>query len=259
MDFLTSISAGSAPATVIKNESLYRNHLESYIDNYQLPELILIWIKNELSPNTLKALLNLYKSWYKFKFDKIPNNFNNIVRKINRLEINEPKKVWSKDEINKILNLTYNINKDLYYRLVFSLNTGARPGEIATIKIKDIDLDRDKIKIYGHKTGKIRFIPLPLNLKAAIKPIINRGPEESLFKHQYNVTLNRQLTKLCKLAEVKPLSLHGLRHTFATLLLEARISPKKVAKLLGHKRVSTTLDLYWQEQDDEVDLSVLNM
>jgi integrase len=57
-------------------------------------------------------------------------------------------------------------------------------------------------------------------------------------------TINR------KLRELGDISFHSLRHTFATLALEAGTSPKLVQQALGHKSLQTTLDTYWNAVQD---------
>ena len=54
----------------------------------------------------------------------------------------------------------------------------------------------------------------------------------------------REFARLLAAADVKPITLHGLRHTSATLLLAAGVPPHVVQQRLGHKRVEITLDLY---------------
>ena len=55
------------------------------------------------------------------------------------------------------------------------------------------------------------------------------------------MTVNKQLDRLCKVAGVKRLTVHGLRHTCATLLLAAGVPPHVVQRRLGHKNISITL------------------
>jgi integrase len=54
----------------------------------------------------------------------------------------------------------------------------------------------------------------------------------------------REFAKLIAAADVKPITLHGLRHTSASLLLSTGVPPHVVQQRLGHKRVEITLDLY---------------
>jgi integrase len=56
--------------------------------------------------------------------------------------------------------------------------------------------------------------------------------------------INTHLMRLCKVAKVKPITVHGLRHTCATLLLAAGVPPHVVQRRLGHKKIEMTLNLY---------------
>jgi integrase len=56
--------------------------------------------------------------------------------------------------------------------------------------------------------------------------------------------INKNLVRLCAIAKVRPITVHGLRHTSATLLLAAGVPPHVVQRRLGHKRVEMTLNLY---------------
>ena len=56
--------------------------------------------------------------------------------------------------------------------------------------------------------------------------------------------VTRAFSKLIKKAGLGTLTIHGLRHTHATMLLEAGINPKVVSERLGHASVATTMDIY---------------
>ena len=57
-------------------------------------------------------------------------------------------------------------------------------------------------------------------------------------------TWQRKHASICKEARVPLITLHALRHTFATLAMEANVHPKIVSEMLGHASIQTTLDLY---------------
>lgn len=63
-------------------------------------------------------------------------------------------------------------------------------------------------------------------------------------KKIYNATVNSRLEKLCKKAGIPTISIHGLRHTHASLLLYAGVSIASVAKRLGHSNMTTTQTTY---------------
>jgi integrase len=54
----------------------------------------------------------------------------------------------------------------------------------------------------------------------------------------------REFARLIKAADVRPIKFHGMRHTSATLALQAGQSPKVVQERLGHQKITTTLDIY---------------
>ena len=59
-----------------------------------------------------------------------------------------------------------------------------------------------------------------------------------------NTSYNTHLYKLCDEAGIKHFCMHALRHTFATRCIERGVHPKALQKLLGHKLLSTTMDIY---------------
>lgn len=63
-------------------------------------------------------------------------------------------------------------------------------------------------------------------------------------KKVYNSTVNNVITKRCKEANVPIISIHGLRHTHASLLLFAGVSIASVARRLGHSSMTTTQKTY---------------
>lgn len=71
-------------------------------------------------------------------------------------------------------------------------------------------------------------------------------PEKPIFvEHRvFNSTINSLLKRYCKKAEIPVISIHGLRHTHASLLLFAGVSIASVAKRLGHSNMSTTQKTY---------------
>ena len=63
-------------------------------------------------------------------------------------------------------------------------------------------------------------------------------------------SFNQALTKACSRAGVRQISVHSLRHIYATILLEAGVSLAKVSALLGHSSVHTTFEYYCEVIDE---------
>jgi integrase len=159
---------------------------------------------------------------------------------------------------------------------VLALNTGMRQGELLALKWDDVDLERslvrvrrtltrsDKGFVLGEpKTKKSRrTIRLTAGAVQALRAHLSRQLEEiermgSLYEpgglifatetgsiiNPSNLR-NRSFKPLLRLAGLRPIRFHDLRHTCATLLLGKEVNPKIVSEMLGHASVSITLDIY---------------
>ena len=71
-----------------------------------------------------------------------------------------------------------------------------------------------------------------------------------------NSTYDTHLYKLCDEAGIKPISMHVLRHSYATRAIERGVNPKTLQKLLGHASLQTTMDTYVHVTDESKLLAV---
>lgn len=162
------------------------------------------------------------------------------------------------------------------------LATGIRLGEALALRWQDVDLPagviriarsasrvkaadgptKTRVVIREPKTDKgRRSIPFPANLRATLQQWRIRQAEERLALGPAWVdqglvftgttgtmvsqrTLCATLNRLCDRAGVPHINVHGLRHTYATRLLESGIDPRTAQELLGHSTVVMTLDTY---------------
>jgi len=139
----------------------------------------------------------------------------------------------------------------LKHRVLLSLiySAGLRAGEASRLKIADIDSGRMMIHIRQSKFNKDRYVPLsPLILQGLRKYYYACQPVEYLFNgNTPGSPLSikgmqwalREAVKKCKLQ--KGISLHTLRHTYATHLLEEGMDIVTIKELLGHERIDTTM------------------
>jgi integrase len=160
---------------------------------------------------------------------------------------------------------------------MIGLHTGMRRGEVWGLTWDDIDVLKDQITIQRSydgptKSGKSRIVPISYKLEQvflAIPELItyNKCKVEGKRKRLANKNVvpnnfdpNPQLRGLMKKAgvPVEGRTWHSLRHTFATMALEAGKSPKLVSLCLGHQRLSTTLDIYWQASKEKLSLDFLD-
>jgi site-specific recombinase XerD len=115
---------------------------------------------------------------------------------------------------------------------------GLRASEVVSLKIADIDSDRMVIRVEQGKGRKDRYVMLSEQLLHLLR---NWWREA----HPVNPLTTRQLNRACHAAAEaagidKRVSLHTLRHSFATHLLEQKVDVRVIQLLLGHKKLETT-------------------
>jgi site-specific recombinase XerD len=138
----------------------------------------------------------------------------------------------------------------LKYRAALSVAYGAglRASEVVSLKIADIDSARMVIRVEQGKGRKDRYVMLSEHLLALLRAWWREArPQGWLFpgQNRVNPLTTRQLNRAChaaaQMAELdKPVSLHTLRHSFATHLLEQKTDIRVIQVLLGHKKLDTT-------------------
>jgi integrase/recombinase XerD len=151
----------------------------------------------------------------------------------------EERKVFTKEEIEKLYAKS---NKLQAIILHLCYACGLRRTEARELNVKDIDLENNLLYIRKGKGKKRRVIPFTKQVQKDIKDYIfsSEGKENLL-----NITGNRmyeEFKKLLKEAGLKnkQFTLHCLRHTIATQLLEQGMELEKVRDFLGHQCLNTT-------------------
>ncbi len=163
----------------------------------------------------------------------------------------EPRKlpvVLSVEEVSDILMAAP--GPGLKYRAALSVSygTGLRAAEVCALKIGDIDSDRMLIHVEEGKGGKDRKVMLSPGLLGLLRDYwCEARPEGWLFPGKPTLNpisprqLSRAFTSAKNMAGVKKVAtLHTLRHSFATHLLEAGTDVRVIQVLLGHAKLSTT-------------------
>jgi integrase/recombinase XerD len=139
----------------------------------------------------------------------------------------------------------------LKHRLLLGLcyGCGLRYGEVRNLRIGDIDLERKMLHVRQGKGRKDRIVPLGFMLQRGIKTYIEtQRPKIFLFEGNGGEALSQRGAQwiigqaIKKTSIVKQdLSLHTLRHSYATHLLEQGVSILAIKELLGHAHITTTM------------------
>ena len=155
------------------------------------------------------------------------------------------------------LDLKGHLNIDWLILLI--AKTGIRYAEALGITVKDFDFENHQLQInktwdYKSKNGKFQETKNNSSVRTiSVDPITSEqfqmltkdlNPDKPIFlqtgKRIYISTINNHLTKYCRKAGVDVISVHGLRHTHASLLIYDGVSIPSVAKRLGHSNTITT-------------------
>lgn len=170
------------------------------------------------------------------------------------------------------LELKSEVNWDWFILLV--AKTGMRFSEALALTPKDFDFSHQTLSIsrtWDYK-GEGGYLPtknkssarkIQIDWQTVIKfsELLKGLPEDKpIFVKEkvYNSTVNDILTRHCKRAKVPVISIHGLRHTHASILLFAGVSIASVARRLGHASMTTTqrtyLHIIQELENKDVDL-----
>lgn len=180
---------------------------------------------------------------------------------------------WTPEELSRFLASV--ADHRLFAAFVLSATTGMRRGELMGLRWRDVDLDAGRLSIVSTITtvnGRAVESSTKTN-KSRRRIALDGGTVAVLRAHQERQSAERQhagklwsdsglvftredgtalhpdrfthlFTRLIRKAGLSPIRLHDLRHTYATLALEAGVHPKIVSERLGHATTGITLDLY---------------
>jgi integrase/recombinase XerD len=210
-------------------------------------------LKNKLSSSFQNQVVNGVKLF----FSKIEN------KQLSPELIHRPKRakvlpnVLSKEEVKAILNAHNNIKHKAMLSLIYSC--GLRCGELLRLKFEHVDSKRSLLIIKQAKGRKDRVVPLSDKIIQMLREYHRANkPEIFLFEGQtkgepYDQRSLQQVLKqaLDKAGIRKPVSLHWLRHSYATHLLENGTDLRYIQEILGHSSSKTT-EIYTHVSNKEI-------
>lgn len=239
------------PNTIRTYRSLFNTHLADIDENtvkelniQDIRDMIQVWENRGLKPRTILSLLRLLSKY--IEYCKVDLDISKYIKAIQRMVPKSPPKALSAVEVKKLLKKCKK-DKEFYTVILLGLN-GLRRGEVFGLTSENIDLNNKQINIVNSydsgvtKGGESRKIKMLNSLYEILNKRNYSYREETLFK---TFDPNPKLKKYCREAGIREIRFHDLRHTYATLALENGKSFKQVQEALGHKQVSTTVNIYW--------------
>lgn len=197
--------------------------------------------ERESATATLNQAINALKFYY-----------GTLLKKKFLYEIKRPRKdkklpeVLSKEEVSRMMIRTVNLKHKAILMIIYS--SGLRLGEVARLELSNLDRDRMLIFVKGAKGRKDRYTLLSEKAIEIIDHYIKRyEPHRWLFegakdgRHISKRTIEKVFDQACERAGIeKDVSVHDLRHSFATHLLESGVDLRYIQELLGHASSKTT-------------------
>lgn len=175
--------------------------------------------------------------------------------------LNKHKKYLNQFELHRLLD-SFELTKDVSYEwmLLLIAKTGLRFSEALALTPNDFDFEHQLINVnktwdYKSKSGfadtknksSVRKVPIDWQTVIRFAELTkDLAKDKPIFvtKDVYNSTANDMLKRYCKKVNVPVITVHGLRHTHASILLFAGVSIASVARRLGHSSINTTQKTY---------------
>lgn len=250
--FQTKLSTQRYAKNTIKSymdyASLFLKHLNEYPSLKDVPMSAIESFINEkvqkeqISVSYQKGLVGAIKKLYELTLNqKVQLDYLYPKRSFSKLP-----KFFSKEEIRQLLESTDNIKHRAILMTIYSC--GLRLNELLNLKIKDIRSSEKIIRINQSKGNKDRIVSLPDKLLDILREYyLVYKPTNYLFEGEKG---NRYSERSVQLVLKKSLAnakiktegtVHTLRHSYATHLIQSGIDVRIVQELLGHENIKTTM------------------
>ena len=208
--------------------------------------------EDEWSPNTMKICY----AGLKFFFTNVLKRDRHTLKMVRGKSERRLPAVLVREEIDSILGRVRTFHNFVYQTTVYSC--GLRLQEGLYLETSDIDKNRMSIHVHRGKGAKDRYVPLPHETLELLReywkthrhptlifPALGRsGKGASTAKNPMAIDSVQGAFRKAKYAagiKKKGVSIHTLRHSYATHLLEAGVNIRVIQKYLGHARLETTM------------------
>lgn len=267
--YIDDVGARVKPTTLETKKTIANKYILKYFKKMKVvditPLAIRAWQREILSlnlsetfcrtiNNQLSSIMN-----YAVKYYKLPTNPVRQAGGIGKRN-SEEMSIWTVEEFNRFAGaVKEKFIHYIGYKILFW--TGIRVGELLALTIEDFDLDKQTLRINKNyqvlkgvemittpKTAKsVRVLEIDDELAEELKEYISKLylPDKTtrLFSFTRS-SFSRTLKEYAKIAGVKQIRVHDLRHSHASLLLHEGMDITSVARRLGHENIETTLKTY---------------
>ena len=243
-----ALSTQTGYIRAVKNLSLFLGHSPNTATAEDLRRYQLHMVNSGDSPITVNASITGLKFFFEVTCDRW-----DVMKKMSTVPV--PRKlpvVLSREEVAQLIGAADNLK----YKTALSIayGTGLRISEVTSLKFSDIDRTRKTLYVEQGKGRKDRYAMLSPVLLEVLDTWQQEGLAQGklldggwLFPGQnpVNPMSARQLSRACLAVAAtakldKRVTMHTLRHSFATHLLEQKVDIRVIQVLLGHSKIDTT-------------------
>lgn len=219
-------------------------------------------IKSGLKKSTIKQKLMQVSSFFRWVI--LNQRVQGLIDPTQGIRIKDTTQPRSRTLTEKEIEIFFKDLKErpkedqLALRLAFF--TGARISSIYALKQDSIK--GGKIYYYNQKCGRPYQYPCPIKDKETIELFRELSKKDKIFHSTIDalkIRVNDWLKKKFGVIDGETISIHSLRHTFATRAIQAGVSPDIVSRLLDHSSVSTTLKVYAKHSESQLDQAIEKM
>jgi site-specific recombinase XerD len=254
--FLDEKRLSSSPGTIRQYEHVlegFRRFSDKPPEAISRPEVVRylnhVMFDKRLSRATASNILSVLKSFYSFMLE---NGYAdaNPTRGINNIRIDKKAPVYlTVQETRDLIDTAVDRRDRILVSMLYA--TGVRVSELVNIRKRDVDFDRNTIKVFG-KGSKERIVLVPAALIEDIRLYCAGVEGDSRVFGLTPRTVQRDIKTLARRAGIKKnVTPHKLRHSFATHMIQNGGSVVAIQKLLGHASLNTT-QIYTHYNVDEL-------
>lgn len=254
--FIDEKRLSSSPGTIKQYKLIlcrFREFVDKPAESVTRPDIIRylnhMMFEKKRSRTFVSNILSIIKAFYSFMVENgyVPIN---PTKGINTIKTDKKAPIYlTPEEMTDLINTAIDPRDNLIVKMLYA--TGVRVSELVNILKRDIDLDRNTIKVFG-KGAKERIVLIP----DAMVPVLTSycrslSDDEKLIDLTIR-SVERDIKVLAKRAGIsKKVTPHKLRHSFATHMLQNGGNIVAIQKLLGHTSLNTT-QIYTHYSVDEL-------